>query len=455
MIDDVAAALGMPAGLVKYLFALLSILPLSLGQRLLFGADPVVRQVYSIVAGLTLCFYAYGASGLKYLMVTPLMGYVCLIVVPRDAAHGVVALLGFLFLIACHVANASGSAWSEGNIDFTGSQMVITLKVVAIAFNYKDGDVDEAKLSKPQKERRLAELPSVLMFLAYVLDPVTVLIGPFIEVVEFSAYMLRQGVWEKDVKQPSFVGTALASLVYAIVFAGVHVVLSGYFPISVLGSEEFWSFTVPYKLFVCYMVALSARLKYYFCWTLAHTGLKCGGLAFTGTDKPVGQQWERGLNMRPLRVEFATSSVEYPLHWNICTGNWLRHYVYDRVTPEGKKPGLRSLVVTQTVSGVWHGLYAGYWLFFVSTALMLHGSRYFYKMIGAAPKSVRPALTVFHGLLSALQLNYLAPSFMVLNFKETVDIWRSVGFIGHVTMAALLIMSVLVKPPRAKTTKTS
>jgi len=356
------------------------------------------------------------------------------------AVHGVVFLLAFLYLIACHVGTASGTAWSKGNIDFTGSQMVLTLKIIAVAFNYRDGGLDEAKLSPHQKETRLVELPSLLMYLSYILDPVTVLIGPFLEFREFSEFMLRQGVWAKGVKQPSFVGTALASLLYTIVLAGAHLGVSAYFPVSILGSDEYWSSAVLYKYLICFMVSLQVRLKYYFCWTLTHTGLKCGGLAFSGTDKPVGKQWERGLNVRPHLVEFAKSSVEFPLHWNICTGNWLRHYVYDRVTPAGKKPGLVALVVTQTVSGVWHGLYAGYWMFFVSSALMLHASRYLYKMIIAAPASSRPILHTIHGLLSAVQLNYLAPAFLVLGFTETMDIYRSVGFIGHAIMFAILLM---------------
>jgi hypothetical protein len=70
----------------------------------------------------------------------------------------------------------------------------------------------------------------------------------------------------------------------------------------------------------------------------------------------------------------------------VGAGNWLRNYVYDRVEPFNKKPGFYALLVTQTVSGVWHGLYAGYWLFFVHSAFMLQGSRFLFKLVSAAPK---------------------------------------------------------------------
>lgn len=39
-------------------------------------------------------------------------------------------------------------------------------------------------------------------------------------------------------------------------------------------------------------------------------------------------------------------------------------YVYERLTPPGQKPTFMTLMVTQLVSGVWHGLYPGYIMFF-------------------------------------------------------------------------------------------
>ena len=41
----------------------------------------------------------------------------------------------------------------------------------------------------------------------------------------------------------------------------------------------------------------------------------------------------------------------------------VRRYVYERLTPN-QKPTFKNLMVTQLVSGVWHGLYPGYIMFF-------------------------------------------------------------------------------------------
>ena len=41
---------------------------------------------------------------------------------------------------ACsHVFSASGEAWKQGNMDFTGAQMILTLKLISTAVSYQDG----------------------------------------------------------------------------------------------------------------------------------------------------------------------------------------------------------------------------------------------------------------------------------------------------------------------------
>ncbi len=37
-----------------------------------------------------------------------------------------------------HVVNASGLSWNAGDLDFTGGQMVLTLKLISMAVSYQD-----------------------------------------------------------------------------------------------------------------------------------------------------------------------------------------------------------------------------------------------------------------------------------------------------------------------------
>lgn len=57
------------------------------------------------------------------------------------------------------------------------------------------------------------------------------------------------------------------------------------------------------------------------------------------------------------------SFSQQPLSASLCAA-LCRRYVYERLTPPGRKPTFMTLMVTQLVSGIWHGLYPGYIMFF-------------------------------------------------------------------------------------------
>jgi lysophospholipid acyltransferase len=290
-------------------------------------------------------------------------------------------------------------------------------------------------MSPHAKANALTKLPSPLTFLAYALDPTTVLIGPFLEFQQHTEFLYARGVWAERMR-PHGLFVAARSAGTTVVLAAAHVFLSGHFSHTLYSHARWAEFPLWYKCLCIYLIPLQARLKYYFSWSLTLTGLQLSGAAYEGAATG---GWLRGQNVRPLGVELATSAVAFPANWNICTGNWLRNYVYDRAQPYGKKPGFYALLVTQTVSGVWHGLYAGYWLFFVHSAFMLQGSRFLFKLVSAAPKSLQPALRLAHGLVSSLQLNYLAVAFLALEWGPTMNVWRSINFAGHFVMAAIIL----------------
>lgn len=55
--------------------------------------------------------------------------------------------------------------------------------------------------------------------------------------------------------------------------------------------------------------------------------------------------------------------------WNILTTHWLRHSVYERVSP-----AIGTWVVFM-VSAFWHGFYPGYYIAFLSAALFTTAAR--------------------------------------------------------------------------------
>lgn len=73
-----------------------------------------------------------------------------------------------------------------------------------------------------------------------------------------------------------------------------------------------------------WLVGMVARFKYYFAWTVSEAGIIFSGLCFNGFDEQGTAQWDRYANARISHVEFSTSLAELPIHWNTCTGSFLR-----------------------------------------------------------------------------------------------------------------------------------
>lgn len=89
--------------------------------------------------------------------------------------------------------------------------------------------------------------------------------------------------------------------------------------------------------------------------------------------------------------------------------------VYERLTVKGKPPTFFTLIVTQLVSGIWHGLFPGYVLFFISSALMFQSSKVLYRYERNWPKQVQnfPLWVVAKWAYTTFCLNYCASAFMV------------------------------------------
>ena len=97
--------------------------------------------------------------------------------------------------------------------------------------------------------------------------------------------------------------------------------------------------------------------------------------------------------------------------------------VYERLTPRGKKATFKTLLVTQLVSGIWHGLFAGYVLFFASSAFLFESAKVIYRYeqgLGRRWDFLRtfPPLLFIKFLYTGFVLNYSAVAFLVSPFTS-------------------------------------
>ncbi|CAA0820529.1 Lysophospholipid acyltransferase 1 [Striga hermonthica] len=451
-----ASAIGVSVPVLRFLLCFVATIPVSFLHRFVPGG-PSARHLYAAATGAALSYLSFGFSSNLHFLVPMVSGYASMVIC-RKYCGVVTFFLAFGYLIGCHVYYMSGDAWKEGGIDATGALMVITLKIISCAINYNDGLLKEEGLREAQKKNRLLKLPSLLEYTGYCLCCGSHFAGPVYEMKDYLEWTERKWIWlaSKDGFTPSPYWPTFRALIQAAFCMGLYLYLVPHYPLSRFTEPVYQEYGFWKKLSYQYMSGFTARWKYYFIWSISEASIIVSGLGFSGwkDSNPPEPRWDRAKNVDILGVELAKSSVQLPLVWNIQVSTWLRQYVYERLIQKGKKPGFFQLLATQTVSAVWHGLYPGYLMFFVQSALMIAGSRVIYRWQQASQVAlVKKLLDLFNFAYTLLVLNYSAVGFMVLSLHETLTAYRSVYYIGTIIPVVLILLGKVIKPARPARSK--
>ncbi|KAK8367857.1 hypothetical protein V6Z11_A01G000500 [Gossypium hirsutum] len=336
--------------------------------------------------------------------------------------------------------------------------MVLTLKVISCAMNYNDGLLKEEDLREARKKNRLIKLPSLIEYFGYCLCCGSHFAGPVYEMKNYLDWTEGKGL-NKGPSPSPYVATPRA-LVQAAFCMAMFLYLSPSRPLSWFTDPAYQEWGFWRKLSYQYMSGFTMRWKYYFIWSISEAAMVISGLGFSGwtESSPPKPKWDRAKVVDILGFELAKSSVLLPLVLNIQVSTWLRHYVYERLVKKGKKPRFFQLLATQTVSAVWHGLYPGYIILLVQSALMIAGSRVIYQWEKAIPTNmalVKKAFAVMNFAYTVLVLNYSCVGFMLLSKHETPASYGSVYYIGTMIPIALIILGYIIpaKPASFKARK--
>lgn len=206
------------------------------------------------------------------------------------------------------------------------------------------------------------------------------------------------------------------------------------------------------------------RCKYYGAWKLAEGACIVSGIGYLGPcpSNPGKQLFKRVQNVEPLTLELAQSPREYIGAWNQQTGKWLRECVYLRISPQHSAPssakkkhgGGRSSVVaniaTYFTSAIWHGFRPGYYLTFLSGALVTISGQLLRRNLRplvVQPSRLAPSKPVydFLGWLGTqISINYICAPFPVYWLPNGLKVWASVYYMVHVwNLVTLIIFGVL------------
>ncbi|KAF7828315.1 lysophospholipid acyltransferase 1 [Senna tora] len=448
--DSMAGAIGVSVPVLRFLLCFVATIPVSFLARFLPPGLP--KHLYSAATGALLSYLSFGFSSNLHFLVPMSLGYASMILC-RPRCGIITFFFGFAYLIACHVYYMSGDLWKGGGIDATGALMVLTLKVISCAMNYSDGLLKEQGLREAQKNNRLIKLPSLIEYFGYCLCCGSHFAGPVYEIKDYLDWTEEKGIWSRSEKGsvPSPYGATIRAFLQAGVCMAMYLYLVPHFPLSRFTDPIYQEWGFWKRLGYQYMSGFTARWKYYFIWSISEAAIIISGLGFSGWTKssPPKPRWDRAINVDILGVEFAKSAVVIPLVWNIQVSTWLRHYVYERLIQAGRKPGFFQLLATQTISAIWHGLYPGYIIFFVQSALMISGSKVIYRWQQSVPPTmslIKNALSFVNFVYTVLVLNYSCVGFLVLSLQETLASYGSVCYIGTIIPIAIILLGLVIKP---------
>jgi len=284
----------------------------------------------------------------------------------------------FAYLSSLHIYRMV-TDYMGWKLDASAVLMVLVIKITTLACNYCDGkrlDTPEAEFLTPSyKEFAVKRMPTLLEYYSYLFFFPTFLSGPsfhfapYLKWINDELYVDQK--YNPSGKMPDPTWAVLEAFGLAVVLVGVHLVVSGKFPLEIFFQEHGVDHMSLFVRHVYLQAAvIGVRCKYYFIWKLAEGAGTLTGLGFSGYDKQGIPTWTRLTNIYLIKIESFGCLRDITTYWNCKTGEWLKNYIYFRQTknPNKDRVPTYALYLTNTASAVWHGFYPGYYFAFVYAA---------------------------------------------------------------------------------------
>ncbi|XP_072223440.1 protein-serine O-palmitoleoyltransferase porcupine-like isoform X2 [Leuresthes tenuis] len=301
------------------------LLLLCLTCRLCFrlGFGSTVKHAMSVLSGLYGLFLFFELHVLWVLLLSVLC-YLVLLLSRHSSSRGLflsAVILVYLLIGELHLIDMV--TWHK----IRGSQMVVAMKVISLAFDLDRGAV--------------ADLPSPAEFLGYVLFVGTVVFGPWIS---FSTY---KNAVDGTKLSLLWLHSSFLSLLKSQVCLLVSTCIAPYlFPLFIPISGN----SLTQKWLYAYENAVSFHFSNFFVGHLSEGTSMLAGACFTEEKDHI--RWDMRV-VSPLSVEMPRSMVLVVTSWNIPMSRWLKTYVFKNAVKLGTFP---AILVTYTASALLHGL---------------------------------------------------------------------------------------------------
>ncbi|XP_066091463.1 lysophospholipid acyltransferase 2 isoform X4 [Saccopteryx bilineata] len=385
-----------------------------------------------------------------------------MIIIGVETMHKYCFVFALGYLIVCQITRVYIFDYGQYSADFSGPMMIITQKITSLAYEIHDGMFrKDEELTPSQRDLAVRRMPSLLEYFSYTCNFMGILAGPlcsykdYITFIEGRSYHVTQSAENGKEELPCGRAEPLPNMAVTqkLLVCGLslffHLTVSNMLPVEYNIDEHFQATTSwPARVLYLYVSLLAARPKYYFAWTLADAINNAAGFGFRGYDKNGEACWDLISNLRIQQIEMSTSFKMFLDNWNIQTALWLKRVCYERAT-------LSPTIQTFILSAIWHGVYPGYYLTFLTGVLMTLAARamrsnfrhYFIK----SPQ-LKLLYDIVTWMVTQVAVSYTVVPFVLLSIKPSFTFYSSWYYCLHIIGILVLLLLPVKKTQRGKTT---
>lgn len=356
--------------------------------------------------------------------------------------------MAILFVTHCREQFSGGDF--VDTIGISGTQMILVIKLTSLGWDIYDGTRPAKELPPALLQSRVTQKPGILRLLSWAFYFPAVLTGPSCGFKEYSDWVevkLYSGVPAHHMTMggyPRSLSATWLKLGEGAIWAFLYIQSSKLITPEFYEVPPYVNFSWAARVAYLWALSISYRTRYYAAWCISEAACIQSGLGYNGMTKDGKLKWDRVSNVRALSVEIAQNTHGLIGAWNINTSKWLRHYVYLRVTPKGKKPGSFATTLTFLVSALWHGTRPGYYLTFILAAFLQMFGKIYRKCIRPVVlgTSFKLPYDIISWVVTQTAFAFAVQPFVLLDLIPSMKVWASVYFFVPVGMVVSWVLLV-------------
>ncbi|GMT33191.1 hypothetical protein PFISCL1PPCAC_24488, partial [Pristionchus fissidentatus] len=442
-LQPIGDLVGMTVDRVNFVACMFFSIPCAIFyNKHLIDSSPQIRKIFPLVIGLGYCWFCFGETT-KHLLANTLTCYALMHISPAQYIHKIVFIFSMSYLTWVHFYR-----WiylDFFSIDITGPFMISVQRMTTLAFSLHDGRVKkEEELSALQKREAISQVPDLLSYLSYLFHFQAILTGPLSFYTDYMHLVNKTHVpVDEKGNRPSPSEEAWAKIYKSLGFMAVVALIHPQFPVIELERTDLG--TVYWLILFLITISLQ-RYQYYFAWYMADGIYNLSGFGFNGFDEKGVARWDLVTNVYVWKFEMAQSFKESLDAWNCGTMGWLRRVAFDRA------PKRYRTVSTYLLSAWWHGIFMGYYLTFLTGAIMTLGGKGFrrslrWRFVSSPTKKFIYDVVTFIG--TKYVFCYMTYPFTRMHWGPGIAFYKRMYFCGHIiALFCAAVLPVILPPPK-------